>query len=66
VWVVTAAGTTELATELLLTDVLYTGTILNDLMTLYFEIDKVYVDKITVVSCSFGFLSAATMKLELN
>jgi len=44
VWVVTAAGTTELATELVLTDVLYTGTILNTLMTLYFKIDKVYVD----------------------
>ena len=39
--------------------------LIND-MTLAISLSKVNVDSVNVLSCSFGKLSAITMKLELN
>jgi len=67
VWVEMADGTTQKAVELLLTSVAYQGSLLiENGYDLCIQIQQVYVDKITVVYTGIGFLSAATLKFELN
>ena len=53
---------------MILSAVLFKGTILvtGTGYQLELKIDQVYVDKVKIVSCSFGSLSAFTLKIELN
>ena len=65
-WVETVDGSVEMAVDLVLTAVQYSGTLMVNGYDLSIQISQVYVDKITVQSSSIGFLSAATLKFELN
>lgn len=65
-WVVTIDGTQELACELLLNAVLYKGSLAVNGLDILMHINTIYVDKIKVVSDTFGPLSALTLKVELN
>jgi len=65
-WVETSATTSDLAASMTLIDTQFYFTALIDNMTIDINIGTVNVDKITVNSCSFGKLSALTLKVELN
>ena len=59
-------GTTELAVEMNLEDIKFTGGIAINNFTATGEISKFLVDKVTVVSSTIGKLSAMKLKIEFN
>jgi len=65
-WVETSPTTQELATSMTLIDTQFSFTALVDNMVITLNLGQVNVDKITVNYCSFGKLSALTLKVELN
>lgn len=65
-WVETAPGVKELATSMTLVDTAFHFTVLVNDMVISMNLGTVNVDKITINYCSFGNLSAFTLKVELN
>ena len=65
-WVETVSGTKEMAASMRLIDTDFAFSALINDMTLGIVLSKVNVDSVTILSCSFGKLSALTVKLELN
>ena len=65
-WVETTSGTKEMAASMRLIDTDFAFSALINDMTLAISLSKVNVDSVNILSCSFGKLSAITMKLELN
>lgn len=67
VWVHAIDGTYVKAVELLLSSVLYKGTLMvENEYDLSMQIQTVNVDKITVVYSGIGFISALVLKTEIN
>lgn len=65
-WVETSDTTQELATSMTLIDTQFSFTASVDDMVITLNLGNINVDKITVNYCSFGKLSALTLKVELN
>jgi hypothetical protein len=65
-WVETSESTQELATSMTLIDTSFQFTALVEAMQISINLGNVNVDKINVNYCSFGKLSALTLKVELN
>lgn len=65
-WVFQSEGPLDLAASLTLQDTEFEFSAITDEMTIALNIAKVNVDKVVVNSCSFGRLSALTLKVELN
>lgn len=65
-WVETAQGTKEMAASLRLVDTDFAFSALINDMTLAISLQKVNVNSVTILSCTFGKLSALTIKVELN
>lgn len=65
-WVNQANGTLDLATNLTMQDGTFKFSATTDDMAVTLNIAKINVDKVVVNSCSFGHLSALTLKVELN
>ena len=65
-WVETAQGTKEMAASLRLIDTDFAFSALINDMTLAISLQKVNVNSVTILSCTFGKLSAPTIKVELN
>ena len=65
-WVEKNDTTTELAAELNLNDIDFDFSALITDMNITFNITKINIDSVNVVSDTFGKLSALTLKLKLN
>lgn len=65
-WVHTTEGTVEMATQMTLSDIYYDGTLVTEGFSISPKIDKANVGKVSVDSCTFGTLSALTLKVQIN
>ena len=65
-WVEKADSTKELACELSLSDMDFDFSALVTDMNITLNITKINIDKVDIVSDTFGKLSALTLKLKLN
>jgi hypothetical protein len=65
-WVRKDDGTSELATTLVVEDATFGFTATIDDMALTIAVTKLNVGSVKVLQCSFGKLSAITIKLEIN
>ena len=59
-------GTTELAVEMNLVDIIFTGGIAVNNFIATAEISKFLVDKVNIVTSTIGNISAIKMKIEIN
>ena len=65
-WVETAPDERQLAASMTLINTVFHFTALVNNMVITLNLGNINVDKITVNFCSFGKLSALTLKVELN
>ena len=65
-WVEKTDGTKEMAVAMRLIDTAFGFTALINNMSIGVSIDKVNINSVNILSCTFGKLSALTIKVELN